>query len=77
MLCFLPTLKPMKAPPCFDDPETKRLIREICEDHNIDKELLKDLCDLVNRYSGSGRRYGLDDDLASIITRFLTRKEEA
>jgi len=67
----------MKAPPCFDDPETKRLIRQICEEHRIDGELLKDLCELVNEYSGSGRRFGLDDELAAIITRFLTRNEEA
>ena len=67
----------MKAPPCFDDPDTKPLIRQICEEHNIDGELLKDLCELVNAHSGAGRRVGLDDDLASAITRFLTRKEEA
>ncbi len=67
----------MKTPPCFDDPDTKRLIRQICEEHNIDGELLKDLCELVNEHSGAGRRVGLDDDLASTITRFLTRKEEA
>jgi hypothetical protein len=54
----------MKAPPCFDDPDTKRLIRQICEEHNIDGELLKDLCELVNVYSGSGRRFGLDNEEA-------------
>jgi hypothetical protein len=67
----------MKAPPCFDDPETKRLVRHVCEQHRIDTELLKDLCELVNHYSGSGRRFGLDDELASIITRFLERSTEA
>ena len=67
----------MKTPPCFDDPDTKRMVRQICDEHKIDGELLKDLCELVNEYSGSGRRFGLDDELASIITRFLTRKEEA
>ena len=66
----------MKAPPCFDDPDTKRLIRQICEANHIDGELLKDLCELVNEYSGSGRRFGLDDELAAIMTRFLSRNEE-
>ena len=63
----------MKAPPCFEDPETKRIIRQICEEHRIDPELLKDLCELVNEFSGSGRRFGLPDEIASIITRFIAR----
>lgn len=67
----------MKAPPCFEDPDTKRLIRQICEEHKIDGELLKDLCELINEYSGVGRRFGLDDELAAIITRFLNRNEKA
>jgi hypothetical protein len=66
----------MKAPPCFEDSETKRLIRQICDEHKIDGELLKDLCELVNQYSGSGRRFGLDDEIAGILTRFLTRNSE-
>jgi hypothetical protein len=63
----------MKAPPCFEDSETKRIIREICDQHAIDSELLKDLCELVSEYSGSGRRFGLDAEIAGIIDRFLTR----
>jgi molybdate-binding protein len=63
----------MKAPPCFDDPETKRMIERICEEHQIDGELLKDLCELINNHSGSGRRFGLDDEISASITRFLTR----
>ena len=67
----------MKAPPCFEDPETKKIIRDICEQHSIDGDLLKDLCELMNDFSGAGRRFGLDDQIAGIITRFLTRRNEA
>jgi hypothetical protein len=67
----------MKAPPCFDDPETKKIIREICGLHSVDHDLLKDLCELMNEYSGAGRRFGLDDQIAAIINRFLTRSNEA
>jgi hypothetical protein len=63
----------MKAPPCFEDQETKRIIRQICEEHRIDIELLKDLCELENQHSGSGRRFGLPDEISSVITRFLSR----
>ena len=67
----------MKPPPCFEDTETKRIIREICDRHQIDMELLKDLCELVNERSGSGRRFGLDDEMAGILSRFLTRTKES
>jgi hypothetical protein len=67
----------MKAPPCFDDQDTKRIVKQICEQHRIDSELLKDLCELVNQRSGSGKRFGLDNEIAGILTRFLTRSEEA
>lgn len=66
----------MKAPPCFDDPETKKLVKQVCKQHQVDPELLKDLCELVTQYSGSGRRFGLDDEIASIITRFIAREPE-
>jgi hypothetical protein len=64
----------MKAPPCFDDAETKKLVKQVCTQHQIDPELLKDLCELVTQYSGSGRRFGLDDEIAGIITRFIARE---
>ncbi len=53
------------------------MIREICEQHTIDLELLKDLCELMNEYSGSGRRFGLPDEIDGIINRFFSRTSEA
>jgi len=67
----------MKAPPCFEDPETRKIIRQICDQHSIDIGLLKDLCELMNEYSGSGRRFGLPDEIDGIINRFFTRENEA
>lgn len=67
----------MKAPPCFDDPETRRLIRKICEKHRIDDELLKDLCETVMKYSGSGKAFGQPEEIDLSLERFLTREKEA
>jgi hypothetical protein len=67
----------MKAPPCFDDPETRKLIKQICGNNNIDHELLKDLCELVNEHSGSGRRVGLPDEIDAVVDRFISREEKA
>lgn len=66
----------MKPPPCFEDPEAKRMIKQICEEHQIDVDLLKDLCELVGQFSGFGKRFGLPDDIASIISRFISRAPE-
>lgn len=48
----------MKAPPCFEDPETKRIVKQICEEHKIDLVILKDVCELVQERSGEGRKFG-------------------
>jgi hypothetical protein len=61
----------MKAPPCFEDPESKKIIRKICEQHRIDLDLLKDLCEIVNIHAGSGRRFGLPEDIETVLDRFI------
>ena len=66
----------MKAPPCFDDPESKKIIRSICEQHRIDMDLLKDLCEIVNVHAGSGRRFGLPEDIEAILDRFIKNSKE-
>lgn len=63
----------MKVPPCFDDPETRKIIRQICDEHSLDVDLLKDMCEIVGKYSGSGRRFGLDEEIAGAVDRFLSR----
>lgn len=66
----------MKAPPCFEDSETKRMVKSICDENNIDVDLLKDLCEIVNEHSGSGRRFGLNEDIETVLDRFIARKIE-
>jgi hypothetical protein len=61
----------MKAPPCFEDPESKKIIRTICQEHRIDIEILKDLCEIVNIHAGSGRRFGLPEDIEAVLDRFI------
>ncbi len=66
----------MKAPPCFDDPETKKTIKAICTEHHIDIELLKDLCEIVNEHTGSSRRVGMPEDIETVIDRFIKNSRE-
>ena len=64
----------MKAPPCFEDTETKRIIRQICDEHRIDTDLLKDLCELIQDRSGEGVRLGIDNDIAGLLSRFINER---
>ncbi len=66
----------MKAPPCFEDSESKKIIRTICEQHRIDIDLLKDLCEIVNVHAGSGRRVGLPEDIETVLDRFINNRRE-
>jgi hypothetical protein len=66
----------MKAPPCFEDPESKKIIRNICEQHRIDIELLKDLCEIVNVRAGSGRRVGLPQEIEARLDGFIKKQAE-
>jgi hypothetical protein len=66
----------MKAPPCFEDAESKKIVRKICEEHRIDIEILKDLCEIVNVHAGSGRRIGLPEDIENVLDRFIKNSKE-
>ena len=66
----------MKAPPCFEDPESKKIIRKICEQHRIDMELLKDLCQIVNDHTGSGRRFGLPEAIEAVLDRSIKNTKD-
>jgi len=61
----------MKVPPCFRDSTSKRIIKSICAEHGVSVELLKDLCELMNEHSGSGRRFGLPEDIDAALDRFI------
>ena len=64
----------MKAPPCFEDTETKKIVRGICEEHRIDIDLLKDICELVQERSGEGRKFGIDAEISDVLSRFINQR---
>jgi len=66
----------MNAPPCFQDSAAKRVISNLCSQNNIDITLLKDLCEVLNNFSGSGRKEGVQVDLTDCIDRFIDRKKD-
>lgn len=65
----------MRKPPCFDDADTRQIVDALCRKNKIDIELLADLCELVQDYSGSGRKDGVTTDIDNCIEGFLERSE--
>jgi hypothetical protein len=63
----------MKTPVCFEDHDAKPIIEDLCKKHKIDMQLLIDLCDVVQKHSGSGRKEGVTNELASCIDSYLQR----
>lgn len=63
----------MKAPPCFEDPEARKSIESICRTNRLDSRLLRELCEIVVRYSGSGRAEGITTDITQCIDGFVER----
>lgn len=66
----------MKPLPAFEDPETKKLIQELCQDYQVDVALLKDLCEVMQGHSGSGRKDDVNSDIAGCVDRFLARSPD-
>jgi len=66
----------MKVPPCFEDAEARRIIRRICDENRVDDTLLKDLCEIALEHSGSAKRFGIDDQIADAVSRFIERNKE-
>ena len=64
----------MKPLPAFEDQETKKLIQTLCQETQIDMTLLKDLCEVMQGHSGSGRKETVNGDIAGCIDRFLERR---
>jgi hypothetical protein len=67
----------MRTPACFEDRDTRAIIDELCRKHNIDIQLIIELCEVVEKFSGSGRKDGLASDISTSIDAFLTRTQTA
>lgn len=51
----------MNLPPCFTDPEAKRVLRQLCTEQQVDIELLQDLCSLMHEHTAKARIESMGD----------------
>lgn len=64
----------MELPACFVDNESREIIIELCKKNGIDIQLLEELIEAMQKYSGSGRRDGITSDITEVIDSFLKRE---
>lgn len=64
----------MRTPACFEDRDTRRIIEEVCRRNRIDLQLLIELCEVVQKFSGSGRKEGINNDIATSLDAYLERE---
>ena len=64
----------MRTPACFEDKDTRPLIEKLCQQNKIDLQLLTELCEVTQKYSGSGRKEGIISDIANCIDAYLQRE---
>jgi hypothetical protein len=65
----------MRIPACFEDKDTRQIIDGLCKTNRIDFQLLVDLCETIQKYSGSGRKEGVTSDIAACIDAYLQRDQ--
>jgi len=65
----------MRTPACFEDRDTRPIIEELCRKNNLDLQSLTELCEVVQKFSGSGRKEGVTNDIAACIDSFLQREQ--
>lgn len=66
----------MRPPPCFDDREARKHIEQLCTKADIDVKLLEELCEVLQRFSGSGRKDGIVSEFNGILDAFIARHGE-
>lgn len=68
-------MKKAYIPACFTDSESKKIIKELCTQNTVDVVLLRELCEVVGQYAGSGRKDGINAEISQCLDLFLARQE--
>jgi len=64
----------MRTPACFEDRDSRPIIEDLCKKNKVDIQLLIDVCESIQKYSGSGRKEGVTGEIATCLDAFLQRE---
>lgn len=62
----------MRKLPAFSDKHAKQILRELCERHDLDPNLVLQLAEVHAQYSGSGRSHGVFAELDVVLNDYLS-----
>ncbi len=62
---------PPRNLPLLDDPEAKRILRDLCKEHDLSLDLLVKMLTIQRAHLGRGRQMGITQDFSAEIADFL------
>ncbi|MGX2032910.1 DNA modification system-associated small protein [Methylocaldum gracile] len=63
--------------PLLDDLKAKAILKQICQEHGISLDLLRNLIEVQRDNLGRGRQFGISQEFSAVISDFIEQQEEA
>ena len=57
--------------PILVDPKARRILKDLCSEHNVTMDLLTQMIDIQRNNLGRGRQIGITQDFSAAIAEFL------
>ncbi len=55
----------------IDDPESRKILRELCKTHNLSLDLVVQMVEIQRENLGRGRQVGITQEFSAAIADFL------
>jgi hypothetical protein len=62
-------------PFCFEQKESKEILENLCSKYKIDSKLIEDICLIEMSFEGSGRPYGVYEEIQRALQEFQNRQK--
>ena len=57
--------------PMLTDPKAKKILKSLCEEHNVSLELFTQMVEIQRENLGRARQIGITQDFSAVIAEFL------
>lgn len=57
--------------PILSDPQAKKILKSLCNDHNLSMQLLTEMIEIQRDNLGKGRQIGITQDFSAALADFL------
>lgn len=66
---------PRQVLPILTDQDAKKILKDLCKEHDLSLELLTQMIEIQRENLGRGRQIGISHDFSAAIAEFLDAKE--